>query len=108
MSAIDATSDLMRQGLKQMAMLLAFILFSFSLLITSFFRKSMRKAKVVKLSFDSDAIIFLRCYFLSEMAWSFMSSVKRGKVMMGSLRLWKNFFIRLAIRWGLVMFSKYS
>jgi hypothetical protein len=98
----------MRQGLKQIAMLLALILFSFSLLITSFFRKSIRKARVAKLSFDKDATIFLRCYFLSGMLWSFMSCVKRGKVMMGSLRLWKNFLIKLAIRWGLVILSKYS
>jgi predicted DNA-binding ribbon-helix-helix protein len=76
--------------------------------MTSFLRKSMRKARVAKLRRGSAATTFFSSYRLSGAFWSSMSSMKRGKEMTGSLRLLKNFLIRLAIRCGLVMLSKYS
>jgi hypothetical protein len=45
---IDDTSGFIRQGPKQIEIFVAFILFYFYLVTTSFFKKSIKKAKVIK------------------------------------------------------------
>ena len=91
-----------------MATLFNDILLKCSLAITSFLRKSIRKIKVNLFNLGNVAAMSLINSFLLVTPWSCISKGKDLKGIIGYFRLWKNFFMRTAIKKGFSMLYKYS
>lgn len=106
-SAKEGFSDRIKAGLKHIAILCAVIFVSLSTGTTSFFKKSITNIRVKKLRLVNDLINCFTNSFLLETPWSWMSLSYIWKGIIGSFKLLKNFFIRLATRCGLLICSKY-
>jgi hypothetical protein len=67
----------------------------------------MTNIRVKKLRLGTERICCLTNSFLLATPWSWISLSYTWKGMIGSFKLLKNFLIRLATRWGLLICSRY-